>query len=288
MDASALRAAHAQFVDIALDRRDGVAPEGEWRPELVLAHVIVGDRLIAEAAARVLAGGQPRFDNRASQSVPYLEAIVSVAGSWDGLVEGVRRGGEELAATVEQIGPDNGRTEIPAFIMDGDSIAVDGPLPLERLVMAPAVVHLPGHAKQLQSYERAEPKIDPGPTAPAASTHPGPPSVQFELDTFALLLLRPGNRAPELDERTVNRLQAEHLQYLFGLQSAGQLLAAGATAEGFAEQTVTGLGFFGTSREVALQLAEADPSVKAGLDSAEVVTFMCPKGAISFPHARED
>ncbi|HKF76673.1 MAG TPA: hypothetical protein VKF59_11070 [Candidatus Dormibacteraeota bacterium] len=290
MDASALRAAYAEFLDVARYRRGAVAPDGQWSPELVLAHLIVGDRLIAEAAARVLAGGQPRFDNRASQSAPYLEAVVSAAGSWDALVEGVRLGGEELAATVERIGPDHARTEVPAFIMDGDRVLVDGPVPLERLVMAPAAVHLRGHAEQVQSYERGTRESDPGETAqaaPAASPPPGPPSVSFELDTFALLLLRPGSRAAELDDGAVRRLQAEHVRYLFGLQSAGSLLAAGATAEGFAQQTLTGLGFFRTSREVTLQLAQADPSVRAGLDAAEVLTFMCPKGAISFPGARE-
>ena len=34
----------------------------EWRPELVLAHVIVADRLVAGAVARVLADGQEPHD----------------------------------------------------------------------------------------------------------------------------------------------------------------------------------------------------------------------------------
>jgi hypothetical protein len=36
----------------------------------VLAHVVVGDRLLAETAGQVMAGSTPSFDNLASQSGP--------------------------------------------------------------------------------------------------------------------------------------------------------------------------------------------------------------------------
>lgn len=154
MDVAALESAYDQFLDVARGSRDLVPPAGEWPPELVLAHVIVGDRLIAETAARVLSGGQPRFDNRASQSTPYLEAIVRAAGSWDGLQAGVRQAGEELMATVARIEPEHARIAVPSFVMDHEQIVIDGPAPLEQLVMIPALIHLPGHADQLKSYAR--------------------------------------------------------------------------------------------------------------------------------------
>jgi hypothetical protein len=154
MDVAALESAYDRFLDVARGLGDAVPPEGEWPPELVLAHVIVGDRMIAETAARVLSGGQPRFDNRASQSTPYLEAIAGVAGSWDGLLAGVRQAGEELIATAARIEPEHARIAVPSFVMDHDRIVIDGPAPLEQLVMAPALIHLPGHAEQLKSYSR--------------------------------------------------------------------------------------------------------------------------------------
>jgi hypothetical protein len=154
MDVAALQSAYDRFLEVARELRDSVPPEGEWPPELVLAHVIVSDRMIAETAARVLSGGQPRFDNRASQSTPYLEAIAGVAGSWDGLLACVRQAGEELMATVARIEPEHARIEVPSFVMDHEQIVIDGPAPLEQLVMIPALVHLPGHADQLKSYPR--------------------------------------------------------------------------------------------------------------------------------------
>ena len=154
MDVAALESAYDRFMDVARESRDIVPPEGEWSPELVLAHVIVSDRLIAETAARVLSGGQPRFDNRASQSAPYLEAIARAAGSWHGLLARVQQVGEELIAMVARIEPEHARIAVPSFVMDGDNIVVDGPAPLEQLVMVPAMIHLPGHAEQLKSYSR--------------------------------------------------------------------------------------------------------------------------------------
>lgn len=115
---------------------------------------------------------------------------------------------------------------------------------------------------------------------------PAVPAVSFEVDTFELLVLRVGTNASELDPESVKRLQAEHLEYLFHLQASGKLLAAGAIATRSEGQRITGLGFFALgSVDDVKRLSDEDPSIRAGLESAEVVVFMCPKGALSFPHA---
>src|SRR5215472_9192103 len=153
MDVAALRAAYDRFIDAAGELR-GTSPEGEWTPELVLAHVIVSDRMIAETAALVLSGSEPRFDNRASQYGPYLEAVAAAAGSWDGLLAGVRQAGEELVAIAARIEPEHARVMVPSYVVDHDRVVIDGPFPLEQLVMVPAMLHLSGHAEQLKSYRR--------------------------------------------------------------------------------------------------------------------------------------
>lgn len=112
---------------------------------------------------------------------------------------------------------------------------------------------------------------------------PDVPKVAFETDTFELLLLREGDRAADLDAETTKRLQGQHIQYLFGLQAAGRLRAAGAVAPRNADQPINGLGFFATgSVDEVRRLAGDDPSVRAGLDAVEVLMFVCPKGAIRF------
>lgn len=109
------------------------------------------------------------------------------------------------------------------------------------------------------------------------------PEVDFPLDHYELLVLRAGDRAAVIDAETKRRLQAEHVAYLFELQRSGKLLAAGAVASG-EDGGLTGIGFFGLgSIDEVRALAEKDPSVVAGLDAAEVLTFLCPKGSITFP-----
>ncbi len=154
MDVAALGSAYERFLEAARERRETHASEGQWTPELVLAHVIVSDRMIAEAAAQVLGGGEARFDNRASQSVPYLEAVAAVAGSWEGLLAGVRQAADELMAIAARIEPEHARVLVPTGVVDHDHVVIDGPTPLEQLVMVPATIHLSGHAEQLKSYER--------------------------------------------------------------------------------------------------------------------------------------
>jgi hypothetical protein len=155
VDASALRAGYARFLDAARAARDVRVGGDEWRPELVLAHVIVADRLVAGAVARVLAGGEASFDSRACQSVPYLEAIVEAAGDWDGLVDAVRGCGAELAATIERIGPEHGASVVQTRSLDAGGAVVDGPVQLAELVTAAVSDHLPGHTQQLESYGAA-------------------------------------------------------------------------------------------------------------------------------------
>jgi hypothetical protein len=154
-DASAVRAAYARLLDAARAARGAPVDGDEWRPELVLAHVIVADRLVAGAVARVLADGQATFDSRASHSGPYLEAIVEAAGDWDSLVEAVRRGGAELAAAVERIEPEHAASVVQARYSNADGIVVDNPIELVELVTGCVSDHLPGHTHQLESYGEA-------------------------------------------------------------------------------------------------------------------------------------
>ena len=149
MDTIALRDAYDTFIATVRPLEPRRPPADEWPAELVLAHVIVVDRLIAQAAAEVLAGRKPRYDNRASQSEPYLRAIAAAAGSWDALVDRVREAGDELIRVAEAVPDELAETLIDVYVLDGDRTQVDGPAPLGRLLQTPARVHLPAHSEQL-------------------------------------------------------------------------------------------------------------------------------------------
>jgi uncharacterized protein YciI len=94
------------------------------------------------------------------------------------------------------------------------------------------------------------------------------------------VLLRQPNTATEHDEAAVRKLQREHVAYLFDQQRAGRLLAAGAIS---GHGSLTGLAFFSSSREDTRAIVQGDPAVRAGIDDYEIVTFVCPKGALAFP-----
>ncbi len=116
---------------------------------MVLAHVVVGDRLIAEAASRVMAGTTPSFDNLASQSEPYLQSVVEAAGGWDGLVAAVQRGGEELIALADRMTEEQGSTPVSAKIVSGDTVVLDATVSASSLIRVPADMHLRMHMQQL-------------------------------------------------------------------------------------------------------------------------------------------
>jgi hypothetical protein len=144
------------------------------------AHIVVGDRLIAQAGAEVLAGRRPRFDNRASLSVPYLRAVVEAAGGWDGLVESLRRGARELIAVAERATDDQAATEVHVYIESGGRAVVDEPRPVGELLQGPAAVHLAnplgaaGGAADRLTSPWPEPGQEAGQAAHQATVHAGP------------------------------------------------------------------------------------------------------------------
>ena len=104
------------------------------------------------------------------------------------------------------------------------------------------------------------------------------PQVDFELDTFQLVLLRRG--PAELDEQTAARLTQEHIEHNFRLKAAGQLSVAGAVA---GADPLVGLGFSVLPADELAKLVADDPGVQAGLYTVELAQYLCPKGMIAFP-----
>ncbi|MHB8618963.1 MAG: YciI family protein [Chloroflexota bacterium] len=102
------------------------------------------------------------------------------------------------------------------------------------------------------------------------------PPVTFETDSFELVLLRQGPRAGEYDAAATKQLLAEHMQYVLSLVAAGKVQAAGTVV---GHPPLTGLGFYHLgSIEEARRLMDEDPSIKAGLEAYDIMTFITRKG----------
>lgn len=106
------------------------------------------------------------------------------------------------------------------------------------------------------------------------------PGVDFELDTWRMVLFSKGPKADEIDEETTRALQARHIQLAQRYRADGMLRLAGAVTEPDPNLPVTGLAFFRTSMEETRALVEADPSHQAGLIATTIVEYVCPKGAL--------
>lgn len=104
--------------------------------------------------------------------------------------------------------------------------------------------------------------------------------MQFDRFTVALLILRPD--APELDESAAAALQDAHMTHLAELHEAGYLLVAGPLSD----EKFRGLSILNADPELARELKEKDPAVRAGRFSVEVFPWMVPGGAMAFSRTR--
>jgi hypothetical protein len=153
MDTIELEQAYRDFIDLAArEGFDGLpAADGGWNAELVVAHVVANDRLIAAHLAEAIAGREAEYDNHPANREHYLRSIIRAAGDWDALVDAARRSSAEVLSLAWQLeGPAAGRP-LHTFILDGDVVRVDEPVPPAGLLAAQWRVHLPAHTAQLQA-----------------------------------------------------------------------------------------------------------------------------------------
>jgi uncharacterized protein len=108
----------------------------------------------------------------------------------------------------------------------------------------------------------------------------------MELESFELVMLRRPRGAPEYDEETIQRIQREHLSYNASLRASGDIAINGPVMDQ-PDEALRGLTFYRTgSLARARELAEADPAVVAGRLTVEVMTWLCPPGALTQPGHR--
>jgi len=104
--------------------------------------------------------------------------------------------------------------------------------------------------------------------------------MEFDHFTVALLVLR--DDAPELDEEAATALQDAHLAHLAELHEAGHLLAAGPLSD----ERLRGLSILSVDPERARELKDADPAVRAGRFSVQLIPWMVPAGALAYSRTR--
>ena len=95
-----------------------------------------------------------------------------------------------------------------------------------------------------------------------------------------VFLIRPAD-APAFDEERLERLQREHLTYLRDLMRRGLLVANGPLEEQ-TDARLRGLSIYAVPLDAALELARADPMVRAGRLAIDGARWLTAGGTASF------
>jgi hypothetical protein len=148
MDVAPLSAAYAALLEDAGSHDFAASSDGGWNAGQVLAHIVISDRDFASVCAELLLGRSPGYDNRASQAAPYLDAVVRAAGTWQALLENVRRGGEELTELIAQFSAAQaGQPLVVSGVMGDQEIVLE--MTAAEFAGNLATLHLPSHHQQL-------------------------------------------------------------------------------------------------------------------------------------------
>jgi uncharacterized protein YciI len=107
----------------------------------------------------------------------------------------------------------------------------------------------------------------------------------MEFDSFTVVLLVAGPNAEKIDKRELEALQDAHMDHLATLHETGVLQAAGPLSDSLGT-SFRGLSVHRLPAQEVQALYDKDPSVKAGRLTPKILTWMVPKGAISFSSAR--
>jgi uncharacterized protein YciI len=119
-------------------------------------------------------------------------------------------------------------------------------------------------------------EITSDPNAPPTAEPPD------EFDVYELVLLRRGQSEPRLDAETMELLQRQHLGHLETMKAAGHLAVAGPFGDQ-PDDNWRGLCVYQVgSLDEARRLAQADPAVRAGQLTVDVMHWYTAKGALLF------
>lgn len=151
METSSLQTAYAAFLEAASSRFVKPADSAKWSAELIVAHIIAIDQLLAATVSELLAGRAPQMDNRPAIREPHLRAIAAAAGDLTGLIALARQSSAVVCTLVKEVDAATADRPFPVRFQSGEDVLVDQPLSLATLIEVQAHQHLPGHMRQLQA-----------------------------------------------------------------------------------------------------------------------------------------
>jgi uncharacterized protein YciI len=113
---------------------------------------------------------------------------------------------------------------------------------------------------------------------------PRDPNIPDAFDAYTLVVLRWPAEQPPFSERELDDLQRRHLAYRAELGRQGVLVVNGPLLRQ-SDESLRGISIFACDLEEARRLSEADPSVRAGRLTFEVMEWWVRDGSLAFPLA---
>jgi len=102
------------------------------------------------------------------------------------------------------------------------------------------------------------------------------PSPPYTMATYQLVALKPGPEAPRLGNTTEgNKVVQAHVMYMYKLAGEGTYAAAGPLLDGL---EISGVIVVKATPERTKEIVAEDPAVKAGMFTADAISFMAPEG----------
>ena len=103
-------------------------------------------------------------------------------------------------------------------------------------------------------------------------------------DVYTVVILRRAAGAPALSDAELDELQSSHLAYRAGLVGRGLVVANG-PFDRQSDPTLRGMSIFACDASEAARLSDADPSVRAGRLTYDVMEWWVRAGSLGFPLA---
>jgi hypothetical protein len=119
-----------------------------------LSHIALSDRMLAQAARRVLAGEPARIDNSGAMDEAAIAGLIA-STSHEQRVAMVSERAEDLVSLVRLMPPDQGSVSLQARLVNREGhVVFDDRLSWGDLVKARAEQQIPGHAARLEAFVR--------------------------------------------------------------------------------------------------------------------------------------
>ncbi len=103
--------------------------------------------------------------------------------------------------------------------------------------------------------------------------------IPGEFDSYAVVVLRRPDDAPQLGEEEAEALQERHKAHIMSMIESGAAYAGGPFTD-HSDPTLRGLVLFALPLDEAQGLANEDPAVRAGQLVAESFTWWMPAGLL--------